>query len=101
MQRKDIDAIVVTTPHHLHLKEVMMALESGKHVLVEKPMATTLEDADRMLAAAAKHRRVLGVAHNLRFRAQCAQGARIGRGQRHRQSAEHAFFDDPATGQCR
>ncbi|MEO6875231.1 MAG: Gfo/Idh/MocA family oxidoreductase, partial [Opitutaceae bacterium] len=44
MQREDIDAIVITTPHHLHAREAIMALESGKHVLVEKPMATTVED---------------------------------------------------------
>lgn len=68
MSRDDIDAIVVTTPHHLHAKEVVLALESGKHVLVEKPMATTVEDCDRMLAAAARHGRLLGVAYNLRFR---------------------------------
>ncbi len=68
MRRTDLDAVFVTTPHHLHIKEVIPALESGKHVLVEKPMATTIEDADRMLAAAAKHGRLLGVAHNLRFR---------------------------------
>ena len=67
-RRPDIDAIVVTTPHHMHIKEVMMALEAGKHVLVEKPMATTLEDCDRMLETAARHNLVLAVAYNLRFR---------------------------------
>jgi len=68
MARRDIDAIVVTTPHHLHANETVMALESGKHVLVEKPMATTVEDCDRMIAAAARQGKVLGVAYNLRFR---------------------------------
>ena len=68
MKRKDIDAIVITTPHACHIAEVMLALESGKHVLIEKPMATRVEDCDQMLAAASKHQRVTGVAHNLRFR---------------------------------
>ena len=68
MKRKDIDAVVITTPHHCHVKEVMLALESGKHVLIEKPMATKLEDCDQMLAAAAKRGLITGVAHNLRFR---------------------------------
>ena len=68
MQRQDIDAIVITTPHHLHARETILALESGKHVLVEKPMATSVEDCDRMIAAASRHGRVLGVAYNLRFR---------------------------------
>ncbi|HRI80867.1 MAG TPA: Gfo/Idh/MocA family oxidoreductase [Opitutaceae bacterium] len=68
MKRRDIDAIVVTTPHQCHVKEVMLALEGGKHVLIEKPMATKLEDCDLMLAAAAKRGLITAVAHNLRFR---------------------------------
>jgi len=68
MKRKDIDAIVITTPHPCHVTEVMLALEGGKHVLIEKPMATKLEDCDLMLATAAKHGLVTAVAHNLRFR---------------------------------
>src|ERR1700683_3670309 len=67
-RRPDIDAIVVTTPHHMHIKEVMLALEAGKDVFVEKPMATSLEDCDRMLEAAARRQLVLAVAYNLRFR---------------------------------
>ncbi len=68
MQRKDIDAVIITTPHQCHFKEVMLALENGKHVLIEKPMATKLEDCDQMLAAAKKRELVTAVAHNLRFR---------------------------------
>jgi predicted dehydrogenase len=68
MRRTDIDAIVISTPHQLHMNETLLALESGKHVLVEKPMATKVEDCDRMNAAAAAKKRVLGVAYNLRFR---------------------------------
>src|SRR5580698_3867038 len=52
MKRRDIDAIVVTTPHHLHAREALLAMETGKHVLIEKPIATTVEDADRLVAAA-------------------------------------------------
>ncbi|MEO7600154.1 MAG: Gfo/Idh/MocA family oxidoreductase, partial [Opitutus sp.] len=51
MRRKDIDAVVISTPHHLHVQEVLLALENGKHALIEKPMATKVEDCDRMLAA--------------------------------------------------
>lgn len=68
VRRDDIDAIVVTTPHHLHLNEVLLALEAGKHVMVEKPMATTVADCDRMLAAAARRKLVIAVGYNLRFR---------------------------------
>src|ERR1700722_1040187 len=49
MRRPDIDAVVLTTPHHLHAREALLAMESGKHVLIEKPIATTVEDADRLL----------------------------------------------------
>ncbi|MEO6004844.1 MAG: Gfo/Idh/MocA family oxidoreductase [Opitutus sp.] len=68
MNRTDIDAIVISTPHHLHVKEVLLALEGGKHVLIEKPMATKVEDCDLMLAAAKKRGLITAVAHNLRFR---------------------------------
>ena len=68
MARKDIDAIIITTPQHVHCQEAVLAMQSGKHVLCEKPMATKVEDCDRMLAAAAKHKRVLSLAYNLRFR---------------------------------
>jgi UDP-N-acetyl-2-amino-2-deoxyglucuronate dehydrogenase len=68
MQRPDIDAIVVTTPHHLHAEESIRALETGKHVLVEKPMATSVVDCDRMIAAAARNRRVLATGYQQRFR---------------------------------
>jgi UDP-N-acetyl-2-amino-2-deoxyglucuronate dehydrogenase len=68
MQRKDIDVVVISTPHQNHFQEVMLALAGGKHVLIEKPMATKVEDCDAMLAAAAKRGLLVGVAHNLRFR---------------------------------
>lgn len=66
--RKDIDAIIVTTPHYTHVQETMLALGQGKHVLIEKPMATKVEDCDLMLAEANRRGLKLGVAHNLRFR---------------------------------
>lgn len=68
LRRPDLDAIVITTPHHLHVAEALLALEHGKHVLVEKPLATTPEDCDRMIAAAQRHGRALGVGYQQRFR---------------------------------
>lgn len=68
MARKDIDAIIITTPQHVHCQEAVLAMQSGKHVLCEKPMATKVEDCDRMLAAAKQYDRVLSLAYNLRFR---------------------------------
>src|SRR5512132_2441394 len=45
----DVDAVSVCVPTHLHCSVVVDALSSGKHVLVEKPIAVNLEEAHRML----------------------------------------------------
>ena len=47
-QSPNVDAIYVATPHELHAQHVTMALESGKHVIVEKPMALSIDDAEAM-----------------------------------------------------
>lgn len=48
----DIDAVSVLTPSGLHAEHAVLVAQSGRHVVVEKPMALTLPDADRMIAAA-------------------------------------------------
>ncbi len=68
IDRSDIDAIVITTPHHLHADTAVRALTGGKHVLVEKPLATSLADVDRMIAAAQTANRVLATGYHQRFR---------------------------------
>ncbi len=70
LARRDIDAVAVVVPNHLHAEVGVAALEAGKDVLLEKPMATTLEDCDRLLAAARTSGRVLTVGHELRLSAQ-------------------------------
>ena len=60
---KDIDAVYVATPNPFHAEHAIAALEHGKHVMVEKPMALTLEDCDRMIATAEKNHVKLMVAH--------------------------------------
>jgi predicted dehydrogenase len=47
-----VDVVSITTPNAFHPEMAIAALEAGKHVWCEKPMATKLEDAERMLAAA-------------------------------------------------
>jgi predicted dehydrogenase len=63
----DADAIIVCIPNHLHAPVTLAALESGKHVLVEKPMALSLADAEAMVAAAERAGRVLMCGLSLRF----------------------------------
>ncbi len=45
----EVDAVLITTPHVYHCEQTLAALEAGKHVLVEKPMAMHLEDADKII----------------------------------------------------
>ncbi len=65
--RDDVDVVTICTPNHLHEQVAIAAAEAGKHVLVEKPMATSLDAADRMIAAADRAGVVLMPAHNVRF----------------------------------
>lgn len=68
LHRSDIDAIVVTTPHHVHYEQTLLALQEAKHVLVEKPLATSVEDCNAMIELAAENQLVLGVGYHQRFR---------------------------------
>ena len=63
----DVEAVDVSLPHDLHLAVTLAALESGRHVLVEKPMGLTVGECDRMVEAAARAHRVLAVSHNQVF----------------------------------
>jgi len=62
-----VDAVDLCLPTHLHAPSAIQAFEAAKHVLVEKPMALDAASAREMIAAAAKHKRVLMVAQVLRF----------------------------------
>ena len=64
---QNIDAILLTTPHSLHAKHTIQALQNGKHVFVEKPMATKSIGAKKMLITAKKYNKTLAVGHNRRF----------------------------------
>jgi biliverdin reductase len=62
--RPDVDAVFVTTHNDSHAPIALAALQAGKHVLVEYPLAMTVADADRQIARAAAGRRVLRVGHD-------------------------------------
>jgi myo-inositol 2-dehydrogenase/D-chiro-inositol 1-dehydrogenase len=62
-----IDAVLLATPNFLHAEQTIQALEAGKHVFCQKPIALTLEDADRVVAASKASDRVLQFGFMLRF----------------------------------
>src|SRR5882672_4343650 len=60
----DIDIVSITSPNQFHPEMAIAALEAGKHVWCEKPMATSLKDAERMLAAAKASGKVAVLGYN-------------------------------------
>jgi UDP-N-acetyl-2-amino-2-deoxyglucuronate dehydrogenase len=66
----DVDAVSICTPHHLHCEMAIAAAEAKKHVLVEKPMAMTVEEATRMIEAAEAAGVTLYVAESRTYDAQ-------------------------------
>ena len=62
LARDDVDAVCICTPSGLHAEQTIAAARAGKHVLVEKPIALTLADADAMIAACEQAGVRLGVA---------------------------------------
>ena len=62
-----VDAVHVCTPNALHFPIAAAALAAGKHVLCEKPLATTREHGERLVALAREHGRRNGTCHNLRY----------------------------------
>jgi predicted dehydrogenase len=62
-----LDAVHICTPNHLHLPIAKAALEAGKHVMCEKPLATSVKEARDLVALAAASGRRAGLCHNLRY----------------------------------
>ncbi len=67
LRREDIDAVSICTPHHTHAPLTIAAAVNGKHVLVEKPMATSLMEADEMIRVCKEAGVKLGVIFQSRF----------------------------------
>ncbi|QKZ11156.1 Gfo/Idh/MocA family protein [Spirosoma sp. KUDC1026] len=89
VSRERVDLCLVCTPHPAHRDPTVAALDAGSHVLVEKPLASSLEDCDAMLAAARRNDRQLGVISQRRFYAPC---------QRIRQAIDTGKLGAPALG---
>jgi UDP-N-acetyl-2-amino-2-deoxyglucuronate dehydrogenase len=81
----DADVVTVCTPHYLHAEHALKVIATGRHVLVEKPMALTVDEADRMISAAGNARVLLMVVkqnrHNLpvAFTREALDSGRLGR----------------------
>jgi len=73
LARDDIQAVVIASPENLHRDAVVDAARAGKHILLEKPIATTLEDADAIMGEAARRKVKLMIAHILRYDVRYAQ----------------------------
>ncbi|WP_010268064.1 Gfo/Idh/MocA family protein [Paenibacillus senegalensis] len=67
LEAEKVDAVSVCTPNYLHAQHSIAAANAGAHVLVEKPMATSKEDAEKMIEAARKNNVYLMVGHNQRL----------------------------------
>ncbi len=72
-----LDAVVIALPHELHAEAAIMAAAAGLHILIEKPLANTLAEADAMIAAAEAGGVTLMVAENVRYDTTYIQAAAI------------------------
>lgn len=95
----EVDIVYVVTPNALHRDFVVRAAKAGKHVICEKPMATTVEDCDAMISACREAKRKLSIGYRLHFEPHNVEIARIGSskelGAVKRIQAEDAF---PSSG---
>jgi UDP-N-acetylglucosamine 3-dehydrogenase len=67
LKAEKLDAVYITTPTHTHCQITIDCLEAGCHVLCEKPMAITLEEAERMIACEQQTRKILMIGFSQRF----------------------------------
>lgn len=67
LQDPDVDAVIICLPHFLHRDVTIECLNAGRHVLLEKPMAMTVEECDAMIAARDAAGKTLMVAHTHHF----------------------------------
>jgi predicted dehydrogenase len=97
-----VDVVDITSPNHLHCEMALAAIEAGKHVYCEKPLSVSLEDAERMAAAARKRGVKTMVAfNNIKTPAALLAKQLIDRGDigaptRFRAWFDQGFFNDPS-----
>lgn len=74
---REIDAVILATPHSLHTGQVLAAAAAGKHVFCEKPLALTRADAERSVAACREAGVLLGIGHERRYEPGMVEIARL------------------------
>ncbi|MDK2811481.1 MAG: hypothetical protein PWR27_2190 [Petroclostridium sp.] len=67
LANEEVDAVIVCTPNYLHAPMSIYALKAGKHVLCEKPMAISAEEAEEMIKVAKENNKFLMIGHNQRL----------------------------------
>ena len=77
LARAELDAVIIATPHHLHAEHVIEAAQAGVAIISEKPMATSLEEADRLLEAVKKHNVPYAIVHNFLYNPGTAEALRL------------------------
>ena len=70
LSKHDLDAVSICTPNHLHMAPTVAAFEKGMHVMVEKPMARTVEECETMIAAGEKAKKQLMLGFQWRWHPQ-------------------------------
>jgi predicted dehydrogenase len=75
---KDIDIIYVVLPNSMHAEYVIRAAKAGKHVICEKPMATSVKDAQAMIDACKQANRLLSIGYRLHFEPHNQEAMRLG-----------------------
>ena len=74
---REIDAVVLATPHSMHCEQIVAAAKAGKHVFVEKPLGVTAKSAEQAAAACAQKRLTLAVGYNWRFQPALQEAKRM------------------------
>jgi predicted dehydrogenase len=67
LSRSDVDAVAIATPTRLHYSMALKALESGRHVLVEKPLTTSVQECESLLETAEDRSLILMVGHTFLY----------------------------------
>lgn len=102
--RADVDAVIVATPQYAHARDALAAAAAGKHLFIEKPMTTTVADAEAIIDACARGGLALSVGYQQRYRAvpratqQLVRSGAIGRVLTIQFNQTFQMFVDPAFG---